>query len=94
MIQLTEAQFKQLDENLCAAIEELDMCICPSSEESFLSVGGKIGMALQKLYDTKQFIVDELIRSAKTKSSPPLDMSPEEEEAFHTLRNFNRSHHS
>lgn len=94
MIQLTNEQAEQLHTNLSRMVADLEEIVHSDEDITFLNIGGKAGLALQKAYDAQTFILNLLIKAEKTKSSPPLDMSPEEKEAFHTLRNFNRSHHS
>lgn len=96
MIQLTLDQVKQLHSNLSAIANDLEEIINADEETTFLNVGGKAGMALQKVYDATAFSFDLMIKAEQSapKSSPPLGMSPEEEEALHTLRTFNRIHYS
>ncbi len=60
MIKLTDEQIVQLGRNLSAAIDDLQQAAFESDDQTpLISTGANIGMALQKLYDIRQFLAEQ-----------------------------------
>jgi hypothetical protein len=63
MIKLTDEQAAQLDQNLEAALEDLNTAAFESSDQTpLVCTGALIGMAMQKLHDIRQFIANQTMK--------------------------------
>jgi uncharacterized membrane protein YheB (UPF0754 family) len=62
MINLNDDQVRQLDQNIESAIEDLHEATFETDDSTpLLAVGANIGMALQKLKDVRQFLLEKTI---------------------------------
>lgn len=91
MLKLTEEQARQLDLNLHCVISDLEDIMNGDEDQTFLTVGCKVGMALQRLYDLKTFVFDQTIKQAALKSST--EPTPEELKAMQELHKFNKNYY-
>jgi|GEM_PF-5898978 len=83
MIKLTDEQVEQLDNNLEAALEDLNTAAFESSDQTpLVCTGAHIGLAMQKLYDIRRFLTDEAAKGYMSAKKTSVKQKPENDDPW------------